>query len=455
MQAFILNSVLLDEKLASKIEEELNSVNVSLFYNLATSFKFSVNIKYKIECYIERHFSVVSQTESFSQLYVCLVTKILSSSKLNIDCELEVVEAAVQWVNYDYEERRKHAKDLLLTVRLPLLSGRAFIYALKQFSLLGYEGRMLKKSIMKNKKDFYQNKSSEYFTNRYCSQKYFDILVYGGLTPNGLVSNINEINGKCLGDFELSKPIAKERYFLDAVYLRNSIYFFVGSKWCKGNFIESIEKYSIANNTFEESISINEHYWQNGCICSFIDKLYIFRSGSSGPGSIKIDPADCSKKKLARCNPYERYFPAHSVFNGNIVLSGGAYRNYPEPVPTNTVRSYDHMADKWSNLPGMINSRHKHGSVAVGNKLFMIGGSDTQSNEVFDSTSEKFTLLTSKYISLDDLAGAFSIEKKIVVVINESSEYLSYDTETDEWSDEPCRGANDQHVFCCVKVPQL
>ena len=42
-------------------------------------------------------------------------------------------------------------------------------------------------------------------------------------------------------------------------------------------------------------------------------------------------------------------------------------------------------------LPEMINERRHHGSVSVGNKMFMIGGRRNTTCEVFDSISRKFT----------------------------------------------------------------
>ena len=40
-----------------------------------------------------------------------------------------------------------------------------------------------------------------------------------------------------------------------------------------------------------------------------------------------------------------------------------------------------------------INERARHESVAVKSKLFVIGGLNTNNCEVFDSTTEKFTVL--------------------------------------------------------------
>ena len=91
-----------------------------MYCQIAKLFNFTELLKHNL-CYIERCFTVVCETRNFIELDFTLVAKILASSELCIDSELEVFQAAEKWVNYDYEERSKHARDLLLKVRLPLL----------------------------------------------------------------------------------------------------------------------------------------------------------------------------------------------------------------------------------------------------------------------------------------------------------------------------------------------
>ena len=50
------------------------------------------------------------------------ISKILASSELSITSEIEVFKVAERWLNYNIKERSKYAKDILLKVRLHLLS---------------------------------------------------------------------------------------------------------------------------------------------------------------------------------------------------------------------------------------------------------------------------------------------------------------------------------------------
>ena len=61
---------------------------------------------------------------SFLELDLKLISKILSSSELNIDSEMEVFNAVVSWLGHK-KERSKYAKYLFLKVRIFLLSDPA------------------------------------------------------------------------------------------------------------------------------------------------------------------------------------------------------------------------------------------------------------------------------------------------------------------------------------------
>ena len=86
----------------------------------------------------------------------------------------------------------------------------------------------------------------------------------------------------------------------------------------------------------------------------------------------------------------ERTNPASSVFEGRVVVSGGSNS---DEIILNTVEAFDHVGDTWEKMPNMINGRFGHKSIAVKNKLFVVGGIDTNDCEVFDSTTNKFTVL--------------------------------------------------------------
>ena len=57
----------------------------------------------------------------------------------------------------------------------------------------------------------------------------------------------------------------------------------------------------------------------------------------------------------------------------------------------NSVERYDPHLNLWSYMPDLCDEQRYHGSVAMGDKLYVIG---RQSSEVFDVVSGKFTRIT-------------------------------------------------------------
>ena len=125
------NKVLLneieDKKINKTMMSETDIKNCLVTHNSSNIFNLS---KSSIESMrlIERCFPMIVDSDNFFELDFISVKKVLSSSSLNIDSELQVFNAADSWLSYDLIERSKYAKDLLSQVRLPLLS----IPALKQ-----------------------------------------------------------------------------------------------------------------------------------------------------------------------------------------------------------------------------------------------------------------------------------------------------------------------------------
>ena len=77
---------------------------------------------------------MLAETNNFIELDFFTVSKILTSSELNITSELEVFYAADKWLTYNITNHSRFAKSLLQKVRLPLLSYHALHYLLNRTS---------------------------------------------------------------------------------------------------------------------------------------------------------------------------------------------------------------------------------------------------------------------------------------------------------------------------------
>ena len=140
---------------------------------------------------------------------------------------------------------------------------------------------------------------------------------------------------------------------------------------------------------------------------------------------------------------------ACSVFGGRVVVSGG--RNSFGRLKT--VEAYDPVGDTWENIPNMVNERICHKSVAVKNKLFVIGGYDRNSCEVFDSTTNKFTLI--KQPTLVDLTEPYGVitNSNNLLMFRENCNVTIYDFEKDEWAVKTCEATRNMRRFSFIALP--
>ena len=117
---------------------------------------------------------------------------------------------------------------------------------------------------------------------------------------------------------------------------------------------------------------------------------------------------------------------------------------------TRSVEEYDHVSNSWSEFASMINPRCCHQSVAVGNKLFVIGGG-TDTCEVYDSTCKKFVALK-KPASVGKAffqkpPSAVTIENNIIFFGVFTSNILCYDVKKKEWCQKSCEVADTFEYF--------
>ena len=110
----------------------------------------------------------------------------------------------------------------------------------------------------------------------------------------------------------------------------------------------------------------------------------------------------------------------------------------------------------------MIERRARHKSVAIKNKLFVVGGTKLTC-EVFDSTFNKFVLLKSPQENFKEHlkypGEVVSIGNELLVFCDRFGKYsksvLFYDVDKDVWLEESWKVEKYFSEFSCVKVPQL
>ena len=181
-------------------------------------------------------------------------------------------------------------------------------------------------------------------------------------------------NVKRLGD------VHEKRDDIFIVCSKNDVYFFGGS--AKSISSITVKKYSPPGDNWLELPDLDTADRNHFSMCAFMESIYLIggwveSSGEFLPNCIEYEATSCEWKEVAKMQE-ARANAGSAVFEGNVVASGGRNCfNY-----SNKVEFFDHVANEWSFMPRIVESRHRHRLVALRNKLFVIGGFDTNSMEV-------------------------------------------------------------------------
>ena len=437
------------DEICRQVENKIcvkNAVTL-LSFNRSNFSKFFMIPLRVIECC----FPTIADSSSFLELDPILVKKILLSSELHVDSELQVITAADAWMNHNLLEREKHAEDLVKKFRLHLLTDVALTEISGKVSWLG---EALEENPMQERQLVLNNFRA---TTRHCSHNYFNIIVSGGedYITRKVAKNVHIVDANSLYIVKKLPKMRERRSYSQMFCIKGEVYAFGGDDGSSKS--TTVENYSRSTNAWKVVADIND-FRSGFCACSFVDSIYVFGGYLRGNvhTCVKLNTATCTWKKIAELHEAKRYASC-AVFEGRIVVTGGLSHQV-----LRSVHAYDYVDDSWSVMPNMIKGRCHHKSVAVKNKLYVIGGCLTPNCEVFDSTSNTFVLLKEPNDSLARMLmklgeisfEAFSNGGELIVFTNDKH-VLVYDIESDKWRGKSCQATNRIEYFSCAKVSKF
>ena len=260
-----------------KIEGLINMKNVVTVYTFSKLCNLQ-NIFKQSSDYIESCITRLADDQSFSDLDYSLVAKILASSELQITSELEVCYFANKWLSYNFDERKKHAKQLLSKIRLDLMSEQHLKSILKEFlSFVKVEECVdLLKKVLKNKKKFKVSSSSKH---RCCNHGNFNFILCGGLNLKSgrIVSSVNQFNGSTLAPMKALTILKLVRRNYEAVCIKDEIYIFGGIN-TRSETIYSVDRYSAVTKRWKFVTDMYDDR-EDYCITAYMDQVFIIAGG--------------------------------------------------------------------------------------------------------------------------------------------------------------------------------
>ena len=427
------------------IKDKILPKNVATYYRIFEVFKLS-NLSKLATTYIQSWFTTVTETKNFLELDFVSLKKILSSSELLITSEIQVFNAVVIWINHDFYKRKKHAKDLIMTVRTNLLPENALEYALneKEDEIAEKCESLIYEVIKHNETSLRSKRRSGSDGTRCFNKNNFDILTCGNCLSVFDIEPKRNIFNKIDGDNMLRsrslQSLPKNSFFnirrSSVINLKGDVYLFNCFNSANSD-TNLIEKYSIVNDSYE-TVGIMDFDLSHHCACGFIDEIYFFGGYLQGKPTatcVYFDTNDYTWVFVASMKE-TRLRAACAVFEERVVVSGG-YNTTGGTLKT--VEAYDPNFSEWSYMPSMIEEKYNHRLVAVKNKLFAVGKDLV---EVYDSSCKFFVSVTQPnwydLIGLKDIINVIYIENKLIVFFYEHSKYLVYHVDKDKWTVSSC-----------------
>ena len=372
----------------------------------------------------------------------------LASSELFVTSEVEVLDASIKWLSHNFEERKKFGARLLRKVRLHMLPSLP-----RSLSLKNNECREMVEEAHKRSRE-----NPDVRKSRHCSQKNFDVLVCGGHSHD----DARDVKLFSLPDLRARVKtfpnMKRGRWGFEAVYLKGSVYAFPCRPLSRVNSrVMTVEKYSILDNCWTDAAVMPDRRLRY-CACAFTDKVFIFGGKANDSfgwqGENTCFEFDTSNRWFSKLAPMGvgRVGAACAVFQETVVVcGGGAFAGAFFDIMRHAER-YQPWSNRWARMPDMNSPRRGHKLVAVGSKLYAVGGQhdNEPACEVYDG--REFTSIICPFILSE--CEALSVGRKILVLGDYSA--ASFDVSDGKWSEVTDKGVLTEYTargYSCVKLP--
>ncbi|ESO99112.1 hypothetical protein LOTGIDRAFT_173854 [Lottia gigantea] len=357
------------------------------------------------------HFSSVVLDEDFMKLSVDCIVDLLRDRRLNCKSEDIVFKAAVKWLEFDPDQRRKSRFKVLECVKYPLITESYLMDVVIKMGHLSEEDKekdLLDDAIMFHLVPSRRDMLNSYQITPRFSFPYFECAVLlGGRVMDGL-SNEVECYRATTNDFISLKTLPfKKRNEFAACTMGNEIYVSGGLRssefwkydpnfetWLKGSnmmharrrhamasvddciyvlggFDEevvlcSIEKWNKKSNTWEEAGSLNTAVENMGFV-AFGKKIYLF--GGKNSEELVTNTVQCFDTSSGQCEVLQNGLPANDMCLNACVLNSQIYI-----VGLEGVFRYTPASDKWDILSDMSYPRDFVSLAILDAKLYAFGG---------------------------------------------------------------------------------
>ena len=268
----------LNNELRLYAESIMSPNSATFFYKLANLYNSSELLNASIR-YMEGNFLAVVETDSYAQLDRNTVAKLVSSHKLHVYSEFQ---AAYQWLKRKVDERSEHVSNLLLKVRLPLLTSNDLEEVYCKISALENSEECLKlvRELRKNK----------------------NVLNYGHITEPSVI----RIDSQAKNLVSVKQSFVKKAdTYREIVYFEGCIYVF--SYWYEKSKL-TLDVYDLKTCAWRGTTRFSDVILNNFSACAYKDDVYLIGglltfNGKGVSGTKKCFKFETGRGKLSEVAP--------------------------------------------------------------------------------------------------------------------------------------------------------
>jgi kelch-like protein 1/4/5 len=405
-----------------KLLHPSNCVGIRLFADA----QCCLNLRDAAKIYMEDNFQEVIKNQEFLLLPVTEVVNILSSDDLNVPSEEIIFQAFMDWINYDFANRKADAARLLACIRLPLLSPQFIADNIENQPVLKNDSECHHLILEAMKYHLLPERRSQLQSSRTCPRKATVGYLYavGGMDTNKGATSIERydmrtntwsqfasmsgrrlqfgvavLNGKLfvvggrdglktLNTAECYDPVERmwislppmitHRHGLGVTVLGGPLYAVGGHDgW---SFLNTVERFDPATKQWSHVAPMSTQRSTAG-VAVLNDRLFAVggRDGSSCLRSVEAYSPHTNKWNFVANMCRRRGGVGVGVLNGLLYAVGGhdspAVSN-PNQSRMTCVERYDPLTDEWTLVASLSTGRDAIGVCILGEKLFAVGGYD-------------------------------------------------------------------------------
>ncbi|XP_077083495.1 kelch-like protein 9 isoform X2 [Siphateles boraxobius] len=361
--------------------------------------------------FVLNHFQDVSITPKFHDLPVEKVRKYLQSDSLYVLSELPVFKAVMSWIEAYPKQRVKLARELMGTIRFPLVTFKEFNEVMSVTSWPNIGGRNVYKSLFK---EFFSSSSDVQSNIRVYMPKESLVLVGGERITDNLdkhrpcremwfsnslqnhVGLVKKVEWKMLGTLP-----KKPRFSHGVGAIRGKLYVVGGRHYYgKADTMKSTYMYDPNQNSWQRLADMHE---RRGGFTLVVLNGKLYAIGGERDSEVNMESVEVycpNTNSWSFVCPLDQALCCHaaSVWNGTIFLSGGLnsqYQYLSSMILYHPERGSTYLAE-------MRNNRALHCMETLGDHLYVAGGVSSEADghlvdelgcEVYDPVANSWSAI--------------------------------------------------------------